>query len=312
MTTENIHWVDRTACAARVILIAVGLSAMAAVMYMSGRFGWSLQETTEDRFAIAALHVLSEAAAAGLVMFGALVSRRAGWRYKLMAALALACSLLLIAYSIISVNGFMSTRIAHLESHRALIELQKGHVDWMRKSAINSKIPKVDRSMMRREAAIATEELGKSLSFAPDAQAASIAAWFDSTTEKVQRLLVIVASCIGQFIKLTCLFFGFSLSDAASPVSRASSASDAASIAAQTKLRSRADADVSRRGTSSKAGADCFNMSASAQRMSHSELENYLSQHASKDERRISQRRMAAETGWSQSTVSRRLKKLFR
>jgi uncharacterized membrane protein len=42
----------------------------------------------------------------------------------------------------------------------------------------------------------------------PDAQAASIAEMFGTSTERVQRVLVIVSSGIAQAIKFACLFFG--------------------------------------------------------------------------------------------------------
>jgi hypothetical protein len=50
-----------------------------------------------------------------------------------------------------------------------------------------------------------------SLTFVPDAAASSIADIFGTTVEKVQRALVLIGSCIGQLIKLTCLFFELNL-----------------------------------------------------------------------------------------------------
>ena len=49
------------------IMVAIGLGAMATVMWMTGRFGWSLQDATADRWASASLHLLNDAAGAILV-----------------------------------------------------------------------------------------------------------------------------------------------------------------------------------------------------------------------------------------------------
>jgi hypothetical protein len=191
-------------------LVAIGLCAMATVMWMTGRFGWSLQEAAVDRWASAALHVLNDAAGAGLVVASSVMLGMPGWRARIMGLIALLFALVLVTYSIVSVYGFMSTRISQLESHKSIVAYQQGEIDWKRKTIINRELPKADRQMMRAELRMASKEHKESLRFIPDAQGASVAAWFDTTVERVQRALVIVTSGVGQLIKVACLFFGFS------------------------------------------------------------------------------------------------------
>ena len=191
-------------------MVAIGLGAMATVMWMTGRFGWNLQEAAVDRWASAALHVLNDAAGAGLVVASSVMLGMPGWRARIMGAIALLFALVLVTYSIVSVYGFMSTRISQLESHKSTVAYQQGEIDWKRKTIINRELPKADRQMMRAELRMASKEHKALLRFIPDAQAASIAAWFDTTVERVQRALVIVTSGVGQLIKVACLFFGFS------------------------------------------------------------------------------------------------------
>jgi hypothetical protein len=143
-----------------------------------------------------------------------------------------------------------------------------------------------------------------------DAQASSIADFFGSTTEKVQRMLVLIASCIGQFIKAACLYFGFSICSAAS---RGSRASDAASFSPDARTRPMRGAtggsDASSRRVNAAADVPRSARPSSAARMPQAKLEKYLDQFTSGRKSRISQRQMANETGWSQSTMSRRLKR---
>jgi hypothetical protein len=202
---------DRVVGVLRVLLILIGIAAMGTVMWMTGRFGWSLQEADADRWASAVLHVLGDAAGAGLVAIAGIMLGWVGWRWKLMGSIAMLCALVLVAYSIVSVYGFMSTRIAHLESHKAVVSVDQGALDWSRKTSVSKEVPKGERMLMRKDVKERTEQLKKSLSFIPDAQAAGVAAWFGTTTEKVQRGLVVITSCVGQLIKVSCLFFGFSL-----------------------------------------------------------------------------------------------------
>ena len=191
-------------------MIAIGLAAMATVMWMTGRFAWGLQEATADRWASASLHLLNDAAGAILIGAGSFMLSRAEWRTRLIGLFALSCALVLVTYSIVSVYGFMSTRIVQLEGHKNVVAWQKGELDWKRKTSVSREVAKSDRVLLRAESRLAAKELKRSLQFIPDAQAAGIAAWFDMSVDRVQRALVIITSCIGQLIKVTCVFFGVS------------------------------------------------------------------------------------------------------
>jgi hypothetical protein len=191
------------------ILVAIGLCAVATVMWMTGRFGWSLQEEVWDKWVSAGLHVLNDAAGAGLVITSSIMLGKSGWANKAGGMIAMLCALLLVTYSIVSVYGFMSTRVMQLESHNRVVAHQQGELDWKRKTSVNREVPKADRLMMRAETHMASKKLEDSLRFIPDRQAVSIAALFSTTVERVQRTLVIVTSGVGQLIKVACLFFGF-------------------------------------------------------------------------------------------------------
>ena len=168
------------------------------------------QDATADRWASASLHLLNDAAGAILVAASGVMLNLAGWRTRVMGLIALPCALVLVAYSILSVYGFMSTRITQLESHKNIVAWQKAELDWKRKTSVSREVAKSDRVLLRAEAHLAAKQLKKSLQFLPDAQAAGIAAWFNTSIERIQRALVITTSCIGQLIKVACLFFGFS------------------------------------------------------------------------------------------------------
>src|SRR5262249_51154720 len=155
-----------------------------------------------DRVASAAIHMLVDAAAALLVTASGIMLSWRGARWKTMGAIALLCTLALVAYSMLTVFGFMSTRIAHLEVHRNLVAMQVKDLDWKRATSINHDVPKSERLYLRQEARAAATDLKKSLQFVPDAAASSIASLFDTTVERVQRFLVMVGSCVGQIIKV--------------------------------------------------------------------------------------------------------------
>jgi len=127
---------------------------------------------------------------------------------SLLAVTAFLFALIFVAYSIISVHGFMSTRIAQLEAHKRLVEMEEKDLEWKRATSINREMPKSERMYLRQERVTAEAELKKSLRFVPDAAASSIASWFNTTSEQVQRYLVIFSSCVGQLIKVSCLFIG--------------------------------------------------------------------------------------------------------
>jgi hypothetical protein len=54
----------------------------------------------------------------------------------------------------------------------------------------------------------ATKKLAEAAADVPDAQAASLAEMFGTTTERVQRTLVTISSGMAQAIKFACMFFG--------------------------------------------------------------------------------------------------------
>jgi hypothetical protein len=318
---------DRVVGVLRVLLILIGIAAMGTVMWMTGRFGYGLQDADADRWASAVLHVLGDAAGAGLVAIAGIMLGWSGWRWKAMGSIAMVCALILVTYSIVSVYGFMSTRIAHLQSHKAIISVDQGALDWSRKTSISKDVPKGERMMLRKDAKEAAEKLKKSLSFIPDAQAAGIAAWFGTTTEVVQRGLVVITSCVGQLIKVSCLFFGFSLwahrsVDAASI--RASDEDDAASGGSgggKKRIKLAFDADDAARKPAAKSAMQAASLELTTQRsapdasvpavpvkMPEPELRAYLRNHASGQ----SQRQIAQATGWSQPSVCRKSRQVRR
>src|SRR5262245_25198259 len=108
-------------------LQAVAFTALLVSMWMNARFGWGLAPDWADRITLAVLHVLVDPAAAGLVVTGSLMIR---WRWRWQGILFLAIALVLMAYSMLSVYGFMSSRIAMTQSHQAIVDMQKGQLDW--------------------------------------------------------------------------------------------------------------------------------------------------------------------------------------
>jgi hypothetical protein len=116
---------------------------------------------------------------------------------------------MLMGYSVLSVYSWMSTRVARLEAHNRVVEAEQQALDWKRKTSIRRNIPKSERLYLRKETQEAQEKLERSLTIIPDAPAQSIADAFNTTALRVQRLLVMAASCVGQVIKLACLFIGF-------------------------------------------------------------------------------------------------------
>lgn len=197
--------------AVSLMLIIIGFCAMGVVMFMSARFGYSLQDDPADRYASAIIHILVDAGAASLITASGIMLSWGGLRWRSMGIVAFICALALVAYSVITVYGFMSTRIAHLESHNQLVAMQTKQLDWTRSTSVNRDVPRAERLFLRQEAKSARDDLKKSLAIVPDAAAASIASVFNTSVERVQRALVMIGSCIGQLIKISCLFIGFSL-----------------------------------------------------------------------------------------------------
>jgi len=180
-------------------------------MWMTGRFGWSLQEDQADRCASAVIHVLVDASAVALISAASYMVSRPGaaWKWRSIGAAAACISIMLMGYSVVSVYSWMSTRVARLEAHNRVVDAEQQALDWKRKTSISRNIPKSERLYLRKEAREAQEKLERSLAIIPDAPAQSIADAFGTTAPRVQRFLVMAASCVGQVIKLACLFIGF-------------------------------------------------------------------------------------------------------
>ena len=104
-------------------LQGIAFAAMLMSMWMNARFGWGLAPDWADRISLAVLHVLVDPAAAGLIVTGSLMVR---WGWRCQGALFLAIALLLMSYSMLSVYGFMSSRIAMTQSHHVITEMQRG------------------------------------------------------------------------------------------------------------------------------------------------------------------------------------------
>lgn len=189
------------------VLTVIGLGALCAIMWMSWRFGYSLQDDAGDRVASAFSSIFVDAGAAALVFAAGLLLARGGWGY-LGAPVALACSLVLIAYSVLSVFSFMATRVARLEAHNQLVALEQSNLEWQRNTVLKRNIPRSDKLYLRQETKGALEKLRREVSIIPDAPAKAIAGMVGTSTERVQQGIVIYAAAVNQFVKLVCLFFG--------------------------------------------------------------------------------------------------------
>jgi hypothetical protein len=191
--------------AVSILLVAIGLVAMAVSMFMNARFGWGLSEDFADRTAMAILHILVDPAAAALVVAGALMLR---WGWKAEGRGFLFIAVILISWSMLSVYGFMSSRIAMVVSHDKIVEFDKSRLSWTQGSSINTDVARGDRRLLRAESKELAQKIRTQLSFIPDSQAASIASALGVQVEKVQRFLVMVSSGIAQTIKFVCLLAG--------------------------------------------------------------------------------------------------------
>jgi hypothetical protein len=153
------------------VSIGIGLIALAVSMSMNARFGWAQASSIEDRYMIAGLHLLIDPAAAILVAMAGLF---AGWRWR--AAVALVCAVVLIGWSMISVYGFLSSRIAVSAGHMAALQVQADYLKWTQGQTVNFDRPKAERQAMGLEVKDAVQKLASAAMIVPDAQAASIAA----------------------------------------------------------------------------------------------------------------------------------------
>jgi len=109
----------------------------------------------------------------------------------------------------VSVYSFMSVRIARVEAHDKLVAEQKESLAWQRGMSVKRDVPRSERFNLRKERIEAEERLDKTLAIIPDAPAQSLADLLSTTVLRVQRALVMIASCVGQIIMQSCLFIGF-------------------------------------------------------------------------------------------------------
>jgi hypothetical protein len=190
------------------LLITVGIIAMCASMIMNWRFGWGLASDPMDRTLMAVIHTLVDPGAACLIAAGGLMF---AWRWRWMGWLAFICAAILVAYSMVSVFGFMSERIGQLEGHKAAIAVQAGSLKWLQGQRVNMELPRSERRLMRDDVRAATERLAASVRLIPDRHALALAGAIGASVEAVQRALVMVSSGVAQGIKFACLSFGFFL-----------------------------------------------------------------------------------------------------
>jgi hypothetical protein len=149
--------------------------------------------------------MLSDPAAAVLTAIGGRLLA-CNWRWSGVGAIL--CALGFIAWSMVGVNGFMSARIAVSDGHKAAMKVQEDYLKWTQGQTVNFDRPKAERQAMVAEVRDATKKLAEAAADVPDAQAASLAAMFGTTTERVQRTLVTISSGMAQAIKFACMFFG--------------------------------------------------------------------------------------------------------
>lgn len=306
-----------------IFLVCVGLVALGASMFMNFRFGYGLSKDFTDRTTLAILHVLTDPAAAGLVVAGTMM-RRWGWKREGTAFQVIAG--LLILYSMLSVYGFMSARIATTQSHSAVVAMEAGRLDWTQKSSVNRELPKSERRLLRSDAKELAKELRSSLAIIPDAQAASIAAALSIPVEKVQRGLVMISSGIAQALKFVCLLCAVMIwprRDGLQDQSKRDASATGGGGGKRLRVVSDADdaADATKKIPAKSAMQTASHHDATTQRsaptalwsgapkMSPDELYDYLHQHASGQHPPMTQRQLAAVTGWSQPSVCRKLRR---
>ena len=309
--------------AVSIFLMTIGVVALGASMVMNWRFGWGLSHDTIDRTTIAVLHVLVDPAAAGLVTAGGLMI---SWGWRREGIIVLLCAGLLIAYSMVSVFGFMSARIALTDGHAYVVAMQKGQLDWTRKTSINRELPPSERRLLRADAKELTKRLERTVAIIPDAQASAIASALSVPTSAVQRALVMIASGIAQSIKFICLLVGVltwphryrDASDATS------TPKDDASGGGRGRLKVVSDANDAARKTPVKSAVQAeyspglvniqpMQRSAPGVPRAGAELtvglHEYLHEYASGHGPRRPQTAIARDFGVSQPTVSRQLRR---
>ena len=192
-----------------VILVGTGICALALSMWMNARFGWAQADALEDRTVMAGLHTLADPAAAALGAAGGMFLAW-GWRWHGFGAILFAFAF--IAWSMVSVYGFMATRIAASEGHKNSIKVQERYLSWVQGQTVNFDLPKSERHAMKDEVKATVDKLTSAAKVIPDAQAASLAGMFGTSVERIQ-------------LKFACMFYGLF----AWPYRRSSASSDTSS-----------------------------------------------------------------------------------
>jgi hypothetical protein len=312
-------------------LIAIGCVALGVSMWMNARFGWGLSGDFTDRTTLAILHVIVDPAAAGLVFAGTMMRR---WGWKKEGRWFQIIALLLILYSMLSVYGFMSARIAVTQSNDAVVAMQKGQLDWLNKTMVNKELPKMERRLLRSDAKELAKDIRSSLSIIPDAQAASIANMLGWEVMTVQRILIMISSGIAQTLKFVCILAGVMIWPRHQASPKASQASPQASggggggievpklsvingksekaslVASQASPRASPQASQASMPGDASITAEhrrVIDRALAASKWSTAEFDDFLKNGAAG----LSTRQIAEQTGYSQPWVSRKQRRLL-
>jgi hypothetical protein len=156
-----------------------------------------------------------------------------GWRWHGFGTILFAFAF--IAWSMVSVYGFMATRIAASEGHKNSIKVQERYLSWVQGQTVNFDLPKSERHAMKDEVKTTVDKLTSAAKVIPDAQAASLAGMFGTSVERIQRTLIVISSGIAQSIKFACMFYGLF----AWPYRRSSATSSAGSSSGNSSGNSR-------------------------------------------------------------------------
>lgn len=299
-----------------IFLMAIGLIAMGVSMFMNARFGWGLSEDLADRTAMAVLHILVDPAAACLIVAGALMLR---WGWKREGSIFLGSAIILILWSMLSVYGFMSSRIAMVISHDKLVAFDEGRLKWTQGSSINSDVSKSDRRLLRVESKELSQKIRAQLAFIPDAQATSIAAALGIQVEKVQRGLVMVSSGIAQTIKFLCLLAGGMIwpRQKLSNLSHRGGKDDTGGgkVASETKKEPTnittfpGQKDQPKPAAALKVSTPLPGLPQPTNENTRKPLDEYLQELLARGRKLESQTQIARNSGWSEPTVSKLLAK---
>ena len=326
-------------------LIAVGAAALGVLLYFNGRFGWSLGTTWGDSVGYTVLHVLADLASAGLVAWSASIAAKRKWRWRMRAWAAFLCALAFTSVSILTVYGFMSTRMAAVAGHTAVLETQKDHAKWLAGQTVKADVANAyaaaarecatgrgplcaaaearakalagQQSSMRIELRQQFKTIEATASIVPDSHALAIAGATGLSLATVQKLLMLIMSAFGQSVKFACLFFGIKgwvahrMSTVSRTVPSTSEGGGGTSVKGSQPLEpsKRNDETVAAKPGNvtplRKAERPVVELSPELPRLS---LPEYLKQHAGVTY--ASQTALAKATGFSPATVSRELKRL--